>query len=359
MINMKKDVPVLSNSQQNQNNQQKINSNQNKSNQQSKSNLILTKSIKLIVQIPAYNEQDTIENVIREIPRKINGISEVKILVIDDGSTDNTAITAKKAGADYVFKNKKNHGLAYTFQKGLDLSLRLGADIVVNTDADNQYNQNEIPKLIQPILNNQADIVSGNRQIEQLDHMTKIKKYGNILGSKVVSISAGYKIKDASSGFRAYNRTAIEKLFITSTHTYTHETLIQANKKNLKVAEVEVEFRKRGNGHSKLISSIPSHIKKSISTIARTTLMYNSLKAFSYLGGILILAGLFPMIRFMYLSYFLGQAGQHIQSLILGSVLIIFGGLCILLGFISDIIAINRKYLEDIQERIKRIENKY
>ncbi|HVY01603.1 MAG TPA: glycosyltransferase family 2 protein [Candidatus Nanoarchaeia archaeon] len=303
--------------------------------------------MKLIVQIPAFNEEKSIVSVIKEIPRKIPGIQKVEILVIDDGSTDNTSQEAKKAGADYVIKNTKNSGLAYTFQKGLQKSLELGADIIVNTDADFQYNQKEIPKLIKPILDNQADIVSGNRQVEQLDHMIAAKKYGNMVGSKVVKFCAGYDIIDASSGFRAYSKQAAMKLFVTSTHTYTHDTLIQASHKNLKVIEVPVEFRKR-EGDSKLIKSVSSHIKKSLSTIMRTTLMYNSFRFFSYTGAILIILGLIPMIRWFVLSYLLSEGGQHIQSLIVGAVLIVAGGMSVLLGFVADLLAVNRRYLEEI-----------
>ena len=302
--------------------------------------------MKLIVQIPAYNEEKSIVSVIKEIPRKIKGIDKVEILVIDDGSKDNTSSAAKKAGANYVIRNTKNSGLAHTFQKGISKALELGADIIVNTDADFQYNQKEIPKLIQPILENKADIVSGNRQVEKLNHMIFAKKYGNMVGSKVVKMAAGYNIIDASSGFRAYSKEAAMKLFVTSKHTYTHETLIQAQHKNLKVIEVPVEFRKR-EGHSKLIKSVSSHIKKSLTTIMRTTLMYNSLKFFSYTGLTLAILGLIPFLRWFILSFLAGQGGQHIQSLIVGSVLLIAGGLSILLGFIADLLAINRHYLEE------------
>jgi len=311
------------------------------------------KKVKLIVQIPAYNEQENISKVIKEIPKTIEGVDIVEILIIDDGSTDNTIAEAKKAGADYVVKNTKNSGLAFTFQRGIESALALGADIIVNTDADFQYNQKEIPKLIKPILEKKADIVSGNRQVENLNHMTLSKKYGNILGSKVVKWSAGYHIQDASSGFRAYNKEAALKLFVTSKHTYTHETLIQASRRNLKVIEVPVEFRKR-DGDSKLIKTVSSHIKKSMSTISRSTLMYNSLKFFSYLGAFLIILGLIPMVRWFWLSYIIHDEGSHIQSLLLGSLLIISGGMSILLGLISDILAINRRYLEEILYRIKR-----
>jgi len=312
-------------------------------------------SLKLIVQIPAYNEEKSIKEVIREIPRKIRGIGKVEVLVIDDGSKDNTSQAAKAAGADYVLRNPKNQGLAYTFQKGLNEALKLGADIIVTTDADFQYDQKEIPYLIQPILEGKADIVSGNRKVETLAHMIGAKKYGNIIGSKVVKISAGYDIIDASSGFRAYSREAAMKLFVLSKHTYTHETLIQAGHKNLKVVEVPVTFRKR-EGHSKLIKSVSSHIKKSLSTIVRNILMYNSLKFFSYLGMILLVLGLIPMVRWFYLSYIAYQPGAHIQSLLIGIVLMVFGGLSILIGLIADLLAINRRHLEEILYHVKKLD---
>jgi glycosyltransferase involved in cell wall biosynthesis len=312
--------------------------------------------MKLIVMIPAYNEELMISRVISEIPRKISGISKVEVLVIDDGSTDRTIEMAKKAGANHVIFNKQNSGLAYTFQKGMDYALSLGADIIVNTDADFQYNQAEIPKLIKPILNGKADIVSGDRQVSKLKHMITSKKYGNILGTKVVAKVAGYKIRDASSGFRAYSKEAALKLFVTSDHTYTHETLIQAKRKRLKVLETPVEFRRR-NGKSKLISSVFSHIKKSLSTIVRNTLMYNSMRTLGVLGSLLILVGLVPIVRWLILSYILQEGGQYIQSVILGTVLIIFGGLTIFLGFLSDLVAINRRHLEEILYKVKSNQN--
>ncbi|MCD4759914.1 glycosyltransferase family 2 protein [archaeon] len=312
--------------------------------------------MKLIVMIPAYNEELMIKRVIEEIPRKISGISKVEVLVIDDGSKDRTVEVAKKAGADHVIFNKQNSGLAFTFQKGMDYALSLGADIIVNTDADFQYNQTEIPKLIKPILEGKADIVSGDRQVNKLKHMVASKKYGNILGTKVVARVAGYKIRDASSGFRAYSKEAALKLFVISDHTYTHETLIQAKRKRLKVLETPVEFRKR-NGNSKLISSVFGHIKKSLSTIVRNTLMYNSMKALGLIGTLLVLIGLVPIFRWFILTYILNEGGQYLQSVILGTVLVIFGGLTIVLGFLSDLVAINRRHLEEILYKVKLKDN--
>lgn len=311
----------------------------------------------LIVQIPAYNEQETLREVIKFVPRHIPGISKVDILVIDDGSADNTGKVAKEAGADFIIRNTQNLGLAQTFQRGINKALELGADIIVNTDADNQYNQEEIPKLIAPILAGKADIVSGNRQVSQLSHMPISKKYGNIVGTKVVSISAGYPIADASSGFRAYSKEAAQRLFVTSKHTYTHDTLIQAKHKNLKVLEVPVQFNARPNGHSKLINSVYGHVKKSTATIIRNTLMYNSLKTLGILGSILIILGLIPMIRWIVLEYFADIGGQHIQSLIAGSILILAGIILVVLGFISDLLAINRLHLEEILYKINKLED--
>ncbi len=310
--------------------------------------------MKLVVMIPAYNEEETIGKVIREIPREISGVDKVEVLVADDGSTDKTVEVAREAGADHVIYNRKNSGLAFTFQKAIDYALSLGADIIVNTDADFQYNQKEIPKLIKPILDGKADIVSGDRQVNKLDHMVPAKKYGNIIGTKVVEKAAGYKIKDASSGFRAYSKEAALKLFVTSSHTYTHDTLIQASRKNLKVVEVPVEFRKR-NGSSKLIKSVPSHIRKSMETIVRNTLMYNSMRTLGMIGLFLVVLGLIPILRWFILTYILHSGGQYIQSVILGTLLVIFGGLVIGLGFLSDLVAINRKYLEQILYKTKEI----
>lgn len=303
--------------------------------------------MKLIVTIPAYNEEKKIAEVIKSIPRKIKGITSVSVLVVDDGSTDKTLESARKAGADFFARNKKNAGLAFTFQKAMDLALKLGADIVVNTDADNQYDQAQIPSLVAPIIAGEADIVNGNRQVENLDHMVPAKKYGNIFGTKLVAAMAGYPIKDASSGFRAYSKEALLRLFVTSEHTYTHQTLIKAGFNKLKVVEVDVSFRKRA-GKSKLIKSVSSHIRKSMKTIVQTKLMYDGLKTFSVLGIFMIIIGLIPAIRWAILTYVTNSAGSHIQSLVIGVMIMLFGGLSIVVGFLADLIATNRKLTEEI-----------
>ena len=304
--------------------------------------------MKLIVTIPAYNEELTLADVIKSIPRRIKGIDKVKILVWDDGSTDNTFKVAKQAGADYIFKNKKNLGLAKTFDLATKKAVELGANIVVNTDADNQYDQKEISKLIGPILRNEADVVNGDRQVHTLNYMPLSKKYGNIIGSWVIRQLTGVKLNDASSGFRAYTAEAIKQFNIFSNHTYTHETIIQAAFNNLVIEEVPVTFKERlgGSSQSRLISSVWSHIKKSASTIVRTILMYRALKVFGILGMIFSLIGLAGIIRFLFF-YFQGMGNGHIQSLVISSVLISFGLTTLMIGVLADLISINRKLLKE------------
>lgn len=312
--------------------------------------------MKLIIIIPAFNEEETIGNVIREIPRNTSGITEIKIFVINDGSTDSTEIIALAAGADKVINNKKNIGLAKTFEKGIESALNAGADIIVNTDADGQYNQAEIPKLIAPILGGRADIVIGDRQVEKLKFMKSGNKYGNILGSWILRKLTNSSIRDASSGFRAFSCDAANKLNIYYAHTYTHETIIQAVYKNLVIGQVPIEFRERQNGKSKLIRNIFIHIKNSALIIMRTILLFKPLKTLFYLGLIIILPGIILGLRFLY--YFINsRASGMIQSLILSSTLIIIGFIVIILGFIGDLIAKNRKINEEILYQIKSGKN--
>lgn len=256
--------------------------------------------MKLIVTIPAYNEEKTIGKVIKSIPRKIKGIKSVKALVINDGSTDKTSQVAKKSGADYIISQRTNLGLARAFQTGISEALRLGADIVVNTDADNQYSQKEIPKLIKPILEGKADMVIGNRQIEKLKHIPLVKKYGNIIGSWTLRLLTGSDVIDASSGFRAFSREAALRFNILSNHTYVHETIIQAVENKMRIAQVPITFRRRRGGKSRLITGLWGHIKKSLATIMRTILMYKPFKTFLLMGSTVFLLGIIIGIRFLY-----------------------------------------------------------
>lgn len=226
----------------------------------------------LFVMIPSLNEAKTIGNVIKSVPRKITGIDTVKVLVINDGSTDSTAKVAKAAGADFIVEHSETLGLATSFADGLQFALSNGATIIVNTDADNQYNQTEIPKLVQPILNNKADVVIGDRHVKKLTHMPLTKKWGNIIGTWLLGLLLRQPITDASSGFRAFSAKAAKSFTLTSSHTYTHETLIQAYKNKLRVLYVPIEFRPRANGDSRLIASLPKHITRSTVVILRNML---------------------------------------------------------------------------------------
>lgn len=301
--------------------------------------------MKLIVQIPVYNEEETIGEVIKSIPKKLPHFSRVEILVADDGSTDKTARVAKRAGADYVISNRLNRGLARTFRLALQKSLDLGADIIVNTDGDSQYDQKEIPKLIEAIILKKADMVIGDRQIKTLTHMPRQKKIGNIMGSWMVRRLTGVRVRDASSGFRAFSRRAAESFYLLSNHTYTHETIIQAANKDFVITEVPVTFRKRQVGESRLINGVWRHIKRSSATIIRAVLMY---KAFKYLvtSGLVVLSlGMVGVLRYLYF-FALGESSGHVQSLIVSSVLVVLGFNTVLLGIIADLISINRKLLE-------------
>ncbi len=309
--------------------------------------------MKLVITIPAYNEEKTIGEVIKSIPKEIEGISDVEILVINDGSTDRTVAVAQEAGADHIVSNISNQGLAITFKRGLNKALELGADVMVNTDGDNQYDQTEIPKLIKPILDKQADIVSGDRQIKKLEHMPASKKYGNIIGSWVVRKVSGIQVNDASSGFRAFSREAALKLSVLSHHTYTHETIIEANDKKLAFIEVPCTFRARQGTSSRLIGGVFSHIRKSGITIVRTIIRHKPLKTFVYGGSFLLFLGLVTGIRFLY--FYFSQGGEgHIQSLVLMAVLIVLGFQIIVLGLLADNINTNRKINEDILYYEKR-----
>lgn len=310
---------------------------------------------KLVVTIPAYNEEKTIARVITEIPRSIPEITEVFILVADDGSTDQTVARAQKAGADFIISHP-NRGLAFNFKSALEEALKLGADFVVNIDADAQYNGQEIPKLIKPLLRRQADIVLGDRQVAKLDHMPFGNKYGNMIGSWVLRKLTKKNIIDASTGFRAFSREAALRLNVMTSHTYTHETLIQAADQHLKMAQVPVEFRKR-IGRSRLISSLRTHIFKAGITLLRTFIVYKPLRVMLTVGGILFLVGFALIIRFLF--YYFGDQGQgHIQSLILAAVFMMIGFQTIVLGLVASAIGWSRKLQEEILYRLKKQEFK-
>lgn len=310
--------------------------------------------MKLIIQIPCYNEEATLGITYRDLPKYIAGIDEIEYLIIDDGSRDRTVEVAKELGIHHVVSFKQNKGLAKGFMAGLDACLHLGADIIVNTDADNQYCGADIEKLVRPILDGEADIVIGERPIDETAHFSWKKKKFQHLGSWVVRQASGTSIPDAPSGFRAYSREAALRLNVTNEYTYTLETIIQAG--HDKIAMTSVPIRTNGETRpSRLFSSMWRYMKRSASVIIRSFMMYKPLRFFFLLGGIIFLLGMLLGVR--YLVYlFEGASAGHVQSLILAAVLMIIGFQTIVMGLLSDLIAANRKILEDIQYRTRKIE---
>ena len=310
--------------------------------------------MKLIIQIPCYNEAETLEIALNDLPKKIDGIDEIEYLIINDGSKDNTVQVAKDWGVHYVVNFKKNKGLAKGFMAGIDACLRNGADIIVNTDADNQYNGEDIEKLVRPILEEKADIVIGERPIDDTEHFSPLKKKLQHFGSWTVRVASKTDIPDAPSGFRAYSRDAAMRLNVTNEYTYTLETIIQAGRNKIAMKSVPVrtnpELRK-----SRLFSSMFGYVKRSMVTIVRSFMMYKPLRFFTLIGGIFLLIGLALGIRFL-VYFFMGAGTGHIQSLILASTLSMMGFMTVIIGLQADVIAGNRKLLEDIQYHGRKLD---
>jgi len=311
--------------------------------------------MKLIIQVPALNEETHIAKTISELPEHIEGIDEIKILVINDGSSDRTVDVARDAGADYIVNFSKTQGLARAFQAGLDASLQLGADIIVNTDADNQYYGKDIKKLVRPILIKEADIVVGDRRVKDLKHFTPIKRLLQIIGSWVVRQLSGTDIPDATSGFRAYSRFAALKINVVTEFTYTLETIIQAGKKRINISHVPVRSRKVER-QSRLFKNNYSYIKRSITSLIRIYTMYEPLKIFFYIGFFLSGIGLILMLRFLYYYFFTPFGSGHVQSVIFGIAFVIVGAQIFLIGLVSDLIASNRKLIDQVLLRMKKDE---
>lgn len=310
--------------------------------------------MKLIIQIPCLNEEKTLPLVIKDIPKKIAGIDKVEILVIDDGSTDRTLHVAKELGVDHIVQLSYNRGLAHAFMIGLDTALNLGADIIVNTDGDNQYKSSDIPKLIKPILENKAEIVVGNREVEKIEHFSTSKIFLQKMGSWVVRQLSGTSIPDVTSGFRAYSKEAALQTNVVSKFSYTLETIIIAGNKNIPITHVPIGTNKKLR-ESRLFKSTWGYLRKSIVTIVRIYAMYRPLKVFSYIGGTSFFLGFILGCRYLYFFFIESTAG-HVQSLILSAILIIVGFQIILIGLVADLISINREYIENSLYRIRKSE---
>lgn len=310
--------------------------------------------MKLIIQIPCYNEAETLEIALNDLPKQIEGIDEIEYLIINDGSKDNTVEVALNWGVHYVVSFTRNKGLAKGFMAGLDACLKHGADIIVNTDADNQYCGDDIEKLVRPILDGQADIVIGARPIDETEHFSPLKKKLQHFGSWVVRKASNTDIPDAPSGFRAFSREAALHLNVVNEYTYTLETIVQAGRNRMAIMSVPI----RTNGElrpSRLFHSMFGYIKKSMLTIVRAYLMYKPLRFFFYLGLIPMFVGLVLGIRYI-VFICMGQAAGHIQSLIFASMTILLGVMCWMIGIQADLIASNRKILEEVQYNVRKLE---
>jgi glycosyltransferase involved in cell wall biosynthesis len=310
--------------------------------------------MKLIVQIPCYNEEETLPLVIKSIPKKIKGVDEIEILVIDDGSKDKTSKVAKKLGVHHIIRHTRNKGLALSFADGIHTALLKGADIIVNTDADNQYPQKDIPKLIKPILDGKAEIVIADRQTNKIAHFSPLKKLLQKFGSLVVRKLSGTEVPDAVSGFRAYSRNAAIHLNIVTDFSYVIETIIQAQYKRLAIASIKVKTNPPTR-KSRLFKNMFQHIRHSGATMIRIYTMYRPLTVFVVAGLSIVFLGSIAGFRFTYFLL-IGQGSGHIQSLIFGAIFIMVGFQICMTGLVADLIGINRKLEENILNKMKRIE---
>lgn len=312
--------------------------------------------MKLIIQIPCYNEEVALPVTLSQLPTKIDGIDEIEVLVIDDGSTDRTLEVAKEYGVNYIEQTTHHRGLAKTFMAGIQRALAEGADIIVNTDADNQYCADDIEKLVKPILDKTADIVIGARPIKDINQFSPFKKFLQYWGSKVVRLISSTTTEDAPSGFRAFSRDAALALNVFDNYTYTIETVIQSKTKGLHIKSVPIRvnntYRK-----SRLVKNIFTYIQKNSFTILRMFIIYRPFRFFAFIGGTTLLIGLALLARFVML-YLMDDGNGHIQSLIIAAILIITGFQTTVFGVLADLLSINRKLIEDVQIRVKKMENK-
>ncbi len=310
--------------------------------------------MKVIIQIPCFNEEKALPQTLAELPRSIDGVDEVEILIIDDGSVDNTVQVARDHGVDHIVRHAGNRGLASAFRSGLDACLQLGADIIVNTDADNQYSGADIPRLIQPILEGSADLVIGDRQTDTVPHFSFVKKKLQKLGSWVVRHFSQVDVPDAVSGFRALSRSAARQINILSSFSYTIEMLLQAGKKRMTVRSVPIRVNPMTR-RSRLYSRAFEFIQRSVAILLRIYAMYHPLKILLMVGSALMAVGAWPILRFLYYAA-RGAGDGHIQSLVIGGVLLIMGFMAFLIGLLADLIAFNRQLMEMTLEKVRRLE---
>ena len=310
--------------------------------------------MKLIIQIPCYNEEATLPQTFRDLPKSLPGIDEIEYLIIDDGSADRTVQVARALGFHHIVRMKRNRGLAAGFMTGISACLSLGADVIVNTDADNQYCGGDIGKLIEPILRGRSDIVVGSRPIDAIDHFSKKKKVLQHFGSWVVRVVSGTDIPDSPSGFRAFSREAALRMNVINKYTYTLETIIQAGRQQMAISYVPIrtnpETRK-----SRLFKSMFGYVKRSTLTIIRASIMYSPLKFFVSLGIVFFLCGIAVDFRFIYL-YVTGRGFGHVQSLLFSVLMILVGILTAIVGVLSDLISVNRRLLEDVQYHVRKLD---
>lgn len=311
--------------------------------------------MKLIIQIPCFNEAELLPAALADLPREIDGVDRVEVLIVDDGSTDGTADVAREYGADHVVRFARNKGLAAAFSRGLDASLALGADIVVGTDADNQYVGADIATLVAPIVRGEADMVIGARPINEMADFSFVKKRLQRLGSFVVRMLSGARVPDATSGFRAYSREAALKLVVLGEFTYTLETIIQSQYKGLTVASVPIRVNPLTR-KSRLFKSIPEYLRRSLNTMFRAYLLFRPLRVLGAVGVLLTLPGVVLFARWLYFYFSVEGATGHVQSLIFGAIFVFVGFQVVVIGLLADLIAANRRFLEDVLYRVKKVE---
>jgi glycosyltransferase involved in cell wall biosynthesis len=310
--------------------------------------------MKLIIQIPCYNEEKSLPITLAGLPRNLPGVDVIEWLIIDDGSTDGTIEAARKGGVDHIIRLTRNRGLARAFTAGIEFAIMAGADIIVNTDADNQYNSDDIPKLIQPIIEGTAEIVIGERPIDDIAHFSPLKKILQRAGSRVVRMASGTDVPDAPSGFRAFSKDAAMRLSVFNDYTYTLETIIQAGRKNMAIVSVPVRTNPDLRP-SRLVRSIPRYVLRSTVTIARILMTYRPFRFFATPGLICFIIGLAPSMRFLY-YWSLGMGDGKLQSLMFAILMLGTGVALIVVGLIADLIGVNRMLLEEVRFRLRQMQ---